>query len=137
MQEKKESRSENLENEIKRAKKEMDKLEMFLKNVHLPYDKIEDFHLIFPEEKFPIFETIKIGEYSSDFYTNGIRKNQIKMEIGKTKISIICHFGSWGYEKGLLEMWNFDEEEPEGHLTAKQVIEKIKKIKEKQKNKYT
>ena len=134
MQEKQETRSETLENEIKRVKKEMDKLEMFLKNVNLHFDKIEDFHLLLPEEKFPIIKTIKIGDQISSFYMNGIIRNQIRMEIGKTKISVICHFGSMGYEEGLLEMWNYDEAEPEGYLTAKQVIEKIKKIKEKLKN---
>lgn len=38
-------------------------------------------------------------------------------------LSCICHSGSYGYEKGLIEIYNF-EDDPIGYLTA----EKCKKI---------
>lgn len=45
-----------------------------------------------------------------------------------TRLSIICHYGSYGYEQGLLEYWDFEMgHEVEGYLTAKDVIKILKK----------
>lgn len=41
------------------------------------------------------------------------------------RISVICGYGSYGGKKGLLEMWDGNGE-PEGYLTAEEVIERIK-----------
>lgn len=41
--------------------------------------------------------------------------------------SVICHSGALGSEQGLLEIMYCESMEVEGHLTAKQVYEKIKK----------
>lgn len=60
-------------------------------------------------------------------------RNQILIENDYVKLSIICHIGSYGYEQGLLEEYDFFDE-PEGYLTAKQCIEwlklKLKEVKE-------
>ena len=39
---------------------------------------------------------------------------------------VICHFGSYGHEKGLLEIWGENMDEPEGFLSAEECLEKIK-----------
>lgn len=37
----------------------------------------------------------------------------------------ICHYGSWGYEQGLLELWKAGDKSPIGYLTAEEVVEII------------
>lgn len=123
-------RSEALEKEIKRANKEMAKLEELLKKEIIPFTKIEDFETMLPEEDFPLLEEKKENEdfkKNPKFYfcRNGIRRNQIRLFTKNHDFSIICHFGSWGYKEGLLEMM-IDGREPEGYLTAEEVFEKIK-----------
>ena len=51
--------------------------------------------------------------------------NQIMIDRGFVKISCICHLGSYGVDKGLIELYDFHNE-PFGHLTAKQAWEIIK-----------
>jgi len=36
---------------------------------------------------------------------------------------VIQHYGSWGAEQNLLEVWGFGLEDPEGHLTVDQALE--------------
>lgn len=43
--------------------------------------------------------------------------------------SCIINEYSLGYERGLLELWDF-ETEPEGYLTAEEAFEKVRKIEE-------
>lgn len=52
--------------------------------------------------------------------------DRILIELEHEKMSIICHKGSYGYEKGLLELWDF-ENEPIGYLNAEQVKRIIKR----------
>ena len=40
----------------------------------------------------------------------------------------VCTHASYGYERGLLEMWGRYLSEPEGFLTAEECFEKIKEI---------
>jgi len=42
---------------------------------------------------------------------------------------VVCHYGSYGGECGLLELW-FHDGEPTGWLTAKQAFNLIKKDKQ-------
>lgn len=123
-------RSEALEKEIKRANKEMTKLEDLLKKEIIPFTKIENFETMLPEEEFPLLEEKKENEDFKkypDFYCcrNGIQRNQIRLFTKNHDFSIICHYGSWGYKEGLLEM-RVDQDDPEGYLTAEEVFEKIK-----------
>lgn len=50
--------------------------------------------------------------------------NQILIETSKVKLSFICQIGSYGFEQGLIEMWDFGDEDPIGFLNA----ENCKKI---------
>ena len=56
-----------------------------------------------------------------------LNRNQILIKTNKIKLSFICHYGSYGYQQGLIEMYDF-ENEPEGFLTAKQCINKLKEL---------
>ena len=41
---------------------------------------------------------------------------------------VVCNTGSYGYEKGLLEIWGANMDEPEGWLRAEECLEKIESI---------
>lgn len=41
------------------------------------------------------------------------------------RISVICGHDSYGGKKGLLEMWD-GQDDPEGYLTAEDIIEILK-----------
>lgn len=41
---------------------------------------------------------------------------------------VICNTGSYGSEKGLLELWGKDIMDPEGYLNAEECLDKIKMI---------
>ena len=79
---------------------EMDKLQKWLDDNKIKYERII-------EEKSPL------------------RRNQILIETDYKKLSFICQWGSYGYEKGLIEMYDF-QNEPIGFLTAEECINKIK-----------
>ena len=51
--------------------------------------------------------------------------NQILIKANDIELSFICHYGSYGYEQGLIEMYD-RENEPEGWLTAEKCINKLK-----------
>lgn len=38
------------------------------------------------------------------------------------RISVIQGFGTYGYEDDLLEVWDLNEEEPDGYLTVRETI---------------
>ena len=89
---------------------EMDKLEAYLKENNIPHERID--------------------EYEGSKYAPQIDRHQIC--VPSTELpwewDVICHFGSYGYKEGLLEgMGNiFGGGDPEGWLTADDVIERIK-----------
>lgn len=53
--------------------------------------------------------------------------NQIIIRTNDIALSFICHHGSYGYEKGLIEMYD-GLIEPEGWLTAEKCISKLKEV---------
>lgn len=117
-----------LKNEVARANLEMKKLEYFLKENKIEFNKFEDFTWMIADEKFLEFYTTlrKHDTRQNSFYhMNGIKRNQIEINHPEGKLSIICHFGSFGYDEGLLEMWDY-EGEPIGHLKAEKALEIIK-----------
>ena len=56
---------------------------------------------------------VDLSMFRTHFSYNGVR------------ISVICGRNSYGGEKGLLEMWN-GQDEPEGYLTAEDIIKILK-----------
>lgn len=67
---------------------------------------------------------IKYERYIEDGKLN---RNQILIRTDKIELSFICHYGSYGYQQGLIEMYDF-ENDPIGYLTAKQCISKLKEV---------
>lgn len=67
---------------------------------------------------------IKYERYIEDGRFN---RNQIFIKTNKKELSFVCHYGSYGYQQGLIEMYDF-ENEPEGFLTAEKCIKKLKKV---------
>lgn len=99
---------------------EMDKLEAYLKEHGFEYTR-EDEDNTMPEEQWQHFKEI-MGEhaYKLDLHQIMVYKN------GRRSWDVICHFGSYGCERGLLEgMGDLFGKGVEGFLTAEDVIRKI------------
>lgn len=96
---------------------ELDKLEKYLYDHDIPYERIE-----------------KRGYVNGNIYGE---RNQIAVPVlpehGKTKWDAICHKGSYGWKMGLLEiMGELVDEEKDGdsvvgYLTAEEVIQRLLK----------
>lgn len=89
---------------------EMNKLEDYLKSNNVPY-KREDRNGV------KVFGEVLYGD-----------RHQITGldEKGEYKWDVICHYGSYGFEAGLLEF--YDGEDVDGFLTAEDVIRKITEV---------
>lgn len=95
---------------------ELDKLENYLKDHNIPYERID-----------------KVGEYKRHQAEEGLdNRHQIlvKDEDGVVIWDAICHYGSYGYEEGLLEIMGTlvipeDRDSVAGWLTAEDVIKRI------------
>lgn len=66
-------------------------------------------------------------EYERRIEEGVINRNQILIETNEVELSFVCHYGSYGYEKGLVEMWDFNSE-PIGYLTADDCIKELEKL---------
>ena len=103
---------------------ELDKLAKYLKDNHIPFER---------------YDCDK--QFDDDDFTIKLDRHQICVpKWGENcKWDAICQEGSYGYERGLLEIYGElvpDEEEDSviGFLTAEQVIERIKPWHEKIEN---
>ena len=99
---------------------ELDKLEAYLKDRNIPYKRIDekpplpkDLVAYLPRE-----ERIGFGERHQIIVTD---------KTGKRLWDVICQWGSYGFEQGLLEGWQgiFGKHDPVGWLTAEDVIKRI------------
>jgi len=69
------------------------------------------------------------SESSTMDYTWEFHQLRCPLEIGEKWVwDVVCSTGTYGYEKGLLEIWGKDLQEPEGWLRADECFEKIKAI---------
>lgn len=91
---------EQQETEVLEVMTEMSKLQKWLDDNGIKYERII-------EERPPL------------------RRNQILIETDYKELSFICQWGSYGYYQGLIEMYDF-QNEPIGFLTAEECIDKIK-----------
>lgn len=102
---------------------EFNKLEEWMRENHIYYERRS--RLPFPKEVVNMIgEDERLGE-----------KNQLVVfdRNGKIRYDIICHKGSFGCDKGLLEIYGDIVPKGclggvEGYLTAEDVIERIKKF---------
>lgn len=87
-------------------KSQIDRVEWWLKKHNIPFKRIIE-----------------------DNYVKNlnINRNQILIETEHDTFSIICQYGSYGYEKGLLELYDFKASDPIGYLTAEQVKYTLKR----------
>ncbi len=87
---------------------ELDKLEQYLNEHHYLIRRIDDNHS-------------PIGIHQIRVYNK---------ETGMFEWDAICHYGSFGYKQGLLEVMGIiTTEEVEGYLTAADIIERLEKCK--------
>ena len=89
--------------------KELNKLEKYLKDNKIPYERIDE---------------------EGSKYMPMLNRHQIcvpRAELPR-EWDVICHYGSYGYDEGLLElMGNISRiNDVEGYLTAEDVIKRIK-----------
>lgn len=78
-----------------------------------------------------LWQWLQVRNIDSELFYDGkgrFGRNQIIVNGNKgRKWSFICHYGSYGYTLGLIEMWDY-ESEPIGNLTAEQCIEKLEAL---------
>ena len=84
--------------------KEIFRLKEMLENENIPFEFIEHEDLEGYQITYPIMDT----------------------SILQFDISIIQHKYSYGNDENLLEMWDLSKGEPEGYLSAEEVLERIK-----------
>lgn len=110
---------------------ELDKLEAYLKEKGIKYKRVD--------EDTPVYMQIALKR---DLDLKGLgEKHQIIVydEKGDCAWDAICHYGSFGYEEGLLEVMGSpvvresDEDEVVGYLTAQDVIDRLENVSPEQK----
>lgn len=102
---------------------ELDKLEDYLKVHDIRYERIDESTIPEPMKNSPFL--------NDDVFDGFGERHQIIVYSGKERSwDAICHWGSYGYEEGLLEiMGNIikDSDIVKGWLTADEVIEMFEK----------
>ena len=101
---------------------ELDKLEAYLKKHKIKYKRIDEV----PEFQ---IEQAKLH----NFYEDGMfERHQIMVlnDQGKREWDVICHWGSYGFKQGLLELYGnlvtkADGDDVVGWLTAQDVIDRL------------
>ena len=101
-----------MDERIKHCFVEMDKLENLLKESKIEYIRDINIKKVLPD--------LLNGKYAPV-------RNQIILNRNNRNIcSVICHYGSYGVNDGLLDFWDF-KNEAQGFLNAKEAFELIKK----------
>ena len=101
---------------------ELDKLEQYLKNNDIEYVRIDDAN----ERSIEVAK--EVGMYTDAMFE---RQQIIVMKDGKRQWDAVCHWGSYGYRGGLLEVMGpavikkADGDEVCGYLTAQDVIDRL------------
>lgn len=60
----------------------------------------------------------RITEYNPFDITVMLFNQVLVRGIGDSRFSAVCHHGSYGFEDGLIEVWDYGNEDPVGFLTA-------------------
>ena len=102
---------------------EMDKLEAYLKEHYIAYERIDEEDTC-PEEYRPYLK-IQLKKHGYDY--EPFDKHQIIVydKDGRRTWDVICQRGSYGAERGLLEGLGDIFNEAEGYLTAAEIIQRI------------
>lgn len=104
---------------MKRNLTEMDRLEAYLKENHIVYERIDHEDMMEKERKLVV---------ESGIHIEPMERHQIIAfdKDGRRTWDVICHRGSYGAERGLLEgMGDIFNEDVEGNLTAAEIIQRI------------
>lgn len=109
---------------MKRDLTEMNRLEDYLKREGIRYERTDQDETL-PEELQQVFHDLeaKAGRTYDSFDRHQII---VYDQDGKRIWDVICQRGSFGGTEGLLEGWGNIFEGAEGHLTAQEVIGRIK-----------
>lgn len=109
---------------MKRDLGEMDKLEAFLKENYIVYERIDE-EDTYPEEARK--EVLALFEkHGHEYEPIDVHQIIVYDKDGRRTWDVICQRGSYGVEKGLLEGMGDIFNEAEGWLTAAEIIERIK-----------
>jgi hypothetical protein len=96
---------------------ELDKLEQYLKEHDYPYERIDEEGRKIPGYKFPFGSRHQLIVYGDK-------------EKSERLWDAICHYGSYGFEQGLIEVMGESvvrskEDSVEGYLTAEEIIQRL------------
>lgn len=109
---------------------ELDKLEYYLKGAKIPFNRIDEDNRYVWEHGYTIGHD---AMDKLDIPKGWGERHQIvayKEDGVDVDWDVICHYGSYGYEEGLLELMGsllVGHNDVEGYLTADDIIERIEK----------
>lgn len=106
---------------MERNLNEMDKLEAYLKEHDIAYERIDEEDTA-PEEMKRVCKDIGLPISPFDFDRHQII---VYEKDGRRTWDVICHRGSYGVERGPLEGMGDIFNEAEGYLTAAEIIKRI------------
>lgn len=104
---------------------ELDKLEQYLKEHGYSYERTDR---LADENVVRIYREMNNGEYRGQGEFHQIVVYDRNDEF---LFDVVCHYGSYGWEVGLLEFLGSPitgSYDPEGYLTAKDVIKRLKRV---------
>lgn len=102
---------------------EMNKLEAYLKEHYITYERIDE-EDTYPEE-YKTFLKIQLKKHGYDYELFDQHQIIVYDKYGKRAWDVICQRGSHGAERGLLEGLGDIFNEAEGYLTAAEIIQRI------------
>lgn len=108
---------------MERNLNELDKLEAYLKEHYITYERFDE-EDTYPEECKPYLKN-QLKIYGFDY--EALDRHQIIVydKDGRRTWDVICQRGSYGAERGLLEGLGDIFNEAEGYLTAAEIIQRI------------
>lgn len=107
---------------------ELDKLEQYLKDHNYHYDRIDRDSELIPLDE---YESMIKNGMENLIPAYGERHQIIVYKKGIEWFDAICHWGSYGYEQGLLEIMgdiSKTKDKVEGWLTADEVIRRMEGV---------
>ena len=107
---------------------ELDKLEQYLKEKKIPFDRVD--------QDCPLRMKMAMKKMKISISDGFGERHQIIVydDYGNRRWDAICHYGSYGYEQGLLEIMGDivkpeDGDDVAGYLTADDVIKRMEESK--------
>lgn len=108
---------------MKRNLTEMDKLEAYLKEHYIAYERIDEEDTY--TEEFRTYLKIEMKKRGLEYEPFDRHQIIVYDKDGRRSWDVVCQRGSYGAERGFLKGMGDIFNEEEGHLTAAEIIQRI------------